>query len=408
LTRNNVAPEVQAWLTAAGCLDVAQFSNWVDDRKDLYQAVLSKLPSPLKESTAQLASLKQAWREAEAENSRTLKRAHEYAESAVDPDAPLEPSFQKEVESAFRALYNWPALPASRVGSDSLLGRVQREFERRQPAQYPVGRVRSLAYAQKGVPTKVRRLSAGVTLSVSEAAEDDEGEPAGLHTFLSQLSVLATTWSVAGCFDAEVGDGTADRAVFCHWSEACAYTHVFEERAYAELPAHTEESVTLWVAAVESETRTRAIELVRGTERLLWGRALVRALRELSNLWSETRHLLQCRRPPGNFAAAPPPSPGKGAGRGQAPPVPAAPSAPNPRKWSHSNTTASGAVICKRFNDQRGCKATCPGGKLHVCDVTLANGSACGAKDHSRLRHNPARHGAVASAGTASKPVRHQ
>ena len=405
LTRNNVDSRVQDWLSAAGCHSVAEFSNWVDDRKDLHQAVLSKLPAPLRDSNAQLACLKQAWREAEAENARTLKRTHELAEAGVDPDTPLEPSYQKEVESAFRALYNWPALPANRVGSDSLLGRVQREFERRTPAQYPVSRVRSLAFSQRGVPTKVRRLSAGVTLSVYDAAEEHDDEPAGLHTFLSQLSILATTWSVAGCFEAELGTDTGEKAVFCHWAEATSYTQVFEERAYAELPLHTEESVTQWISHVESEMRTRAIELVRGTERLLWGRALVRALRDLSSLWSETRHLLQCRRPPGNFSVPPPPTLGKAQ---TMPPVRSAPVGANHRKWMHSAATAAGAAICKRFNDQRGCKGTCPTGKLHACDVTVATGSACGRKDHCRLGHDPAKHGAPKLVGSGAKPAQHQ
>jgi len=391
LTRNGVDPRVQEWLFVAGCNSVARFSNWVDKREELQSAVLSK--TPLAADNAQLAALKQAWREAEAENARSLTRAHSQA-SNEELDTPLEPSLQKEVETNFRRLYSWPALPASRVGSDSLLGRVQREFARLQPSQFPVSRVKSLASVQRGPPAKVRRLSAGLTLHLSGPEEGEEhDEPAGLHEFWTQLNILATTWAVAGCFEAEGGEPVGSKTVFCHWAEACSYTAVFEDRSYAELPAYTEESVVNWATSVEHAVRTRAIELVRGTDKLRWGHALTVAVRDLSTLWSECRHLLVPRRSPGSVQSAPPPAAGKGTGKGASGP-PNQPAGPSQRKWRHSNTLPSGAPLCKKFNDRRGCGKNCPDQKAHACDVTLQSGSACGRKDHNRLRHDSARHGA--------------
>jgi len=73
--------------------------------------------------------------------------------------------------------------------------------------------------------------------------EADECEPVGLHIYLSQLGVLAATWAVAGCFDTEVGDETGSKAIFRHWCGFTCCARVLEGRAYAELPAHTENSV---------------------------------------------------------------------------------------------------------------------------------------------------------------------
>ena len=51
-------------------------------------------------------------------------------------------------------------------------------------------------------------------------------------------------------------------------------------------------------------------------------------------------------------------------------------------------STFQGKTICKRYNDNRGCKGkTCPSGDKHVCDVIKDNGQPCGATKHNRQGH---------------------
>ena len=135
---------------------------------ELKAAVLDKTAK--KDNHAQLAALKQAWREADALNSRSLKRSAEGL-SAEELDGPLDPELQKQVEAAFRTTYSWPGLPSKCVGCDSLLGRCKREFERRTPSMLAVTRVRTLAQSQRGQPVKVQRLSADVSLQLGEGEE---------------------------------------------------------------------------------------------------------------------------------------------------------------------------------------------------------------------------------------------
>eukprot|EP00973_Karenia_brevis_P028100 3871199-Karenia_brevis.AAC.1 len=61
-------------------------------------------------------------------------------------------------------------------------------------------------------------------------------------------------------------------------------------------------------------------------------------------------------------------------------------------KKAKTVTSINGQDICKRFNDQRGCKPNCPQGKLHLCDILLASNKACGGT-HTRSQHDPKRHG---------------
>ena len=383
LERNSVKSEVSEYLTKAGCLSVAQLANWVDKKEDLLEAVLKR--TDLKDDQSQLASLKMAWREAEAVTSRGLKRATE-ALPPEDADAPLDSEEQKSVEQRFRQLYNWPSLPPRQIGSDSLLGRVQREFNRRQPTQLAVSRVRTLAASQKGNPPKQRRLTESVSI-LWGAVEEDTSSVSGLYAYLALLRVLATTWAVAGSFTAEDNSGNA--GIFAHWAETSEYEQMFSERAHAELALHTEDSVVHWITEVEEEVRARAIEFTRGPGQLLWGRALQAAVRE-ADKWAEKRHLLSLRKPPGNFfsdvpapPAVPPKGGGKGTGKKGAP-------LPNRRKWKHAHTTSAGATICKRYNDARGCSGC---NTAHVCDVMVKGNRACGQKGHTRMTHDAERHG---------------
>jgi hypothetical protein len=47
--------------------------------------------------------------------------------------------------------------------------------------------------------------------------------------------------------------------------------------------------------------------------------------------------------------------------------------------------------VCKNWNDGRGCKGSC--GCEHACDVINQQGKACQSKSHTRMNHDPRKHG---------------
>ena len=157
LTNNGVEESVIEWLgsNAQGCRTMKVFANWVDSKSELQATVLDHI-TDLRASRAQLGALKQAWREAEGIVSRSLKRAAEgLSDEALDE--PLQPDVQKALEKVFAETYRWQ-LAAVHMPSDSLLGRGKREFERRQPSMFAVGRAKSLAASQRSTPIKRHRI----------------------------------------------------------------------------------------------------------------------------------------------------------------------------------------------------------------------------------------------------------
>ena len=112
LASKGVADEVTQWLVDSGCKHVATFANWVDDKKELKASVLDKTPKA--DDPAQLAYLRQAWREADAVTARGIKRTAE-GMATEELDAPLDPDFQQQLETAFRKQYDWPRVLARHV-----------------------------------------------------------------------------------------------------------------------------------------------------------------------------------------------------------------------------------------------------------------------------------------------------
>ena len=395
LDRNGVEPEVVAFLAASGCREIAAFANWVDERAELKAAVLDKTAK--KDNHSQLAALKQAWREADALNSRSLKRSAEGL-SAEELDGPLDPELQKQVEAAFRTTYSWPGLPSKCVGCDSLLGRCKREFERRTPSMLAVTRVRTLAQSQRGQPVKVQRLSADVSLQLGEGEDEANEATSSLYAWLLLLRVLCTTWAVAGCFDVDVN---GQRTKFVHWSQSTEYWEELSARAHEALSQYAEASVVAWVSSLEEEFRSRAIELTRGVRQEPWGKALLEALRELSHRFAETRDRMTPRRRatdqvinPKAKPQIPPPPPGAPPISKATPPPPPGGAAVSRKRWKTASQLPNGSRLCKRFNDPRGCQKVCPQGCAHACDILLlSSNAACGRKDHNRGSHDPARHG---------------
>ena len=113
-----------------------------------------------------IAGMRQAWRICEIANEKALESmratpaAGEASSSSVDDlDQPLPPATQLELERAFLRKYSWRKLPAGLIGCDSLLGRCQREFQRRTVTVLRITRVRNRSQAAGAVHTRRKRVS---------------------------------------------------------------------------------------------------------------------------------------------------------------------------------------------------------------------------------------------------------
>ena len=396
LDQNDVSKEVQAQMKTAKCLNVARFANWVEDRAELYKHFVE--PTVVKDEPSEAPRLKMAWRQAEAIYTRSLKRQSEGLQEEPLDEA-LDTGVQDSVEVSFRAYYNWRAFQPEEVGADILLGRVYREFQKWKPSMFPVAKVKSVALTNSAPKVTKRQVGMGVTM-VLDGDDDSEGYSTTLFLyFLHALHVLANTWALAGCYDAQCKDYPGKMA---HWYDTEQYYATIRDKGTKELAKHTEDSVIAYCTEVEEELRRKAISFTRSADHVPWGAALSKATKENSNLWEEesARGILRRRVSLAPAAAPrdaqPPSKKSKGGGKGKDQHNPSTIELPR-QLWATGKNDSAGAVICKMFNDLRGCKQWCPMGHSHVCDAYLATGKTCLSKSHSRATHNVVLHGAVKS-----------
>ena len=195
---NGVDQKIADYLKEKKVVTIANFANFVDDKKELRREVLDH--THFKDDLGMLAKLKQAWREAEAQTERAITRSA----SGLDLeniDDPLPDPVFKEVKLAFVKHYSWGDMDSRRVGSDSYHGRCRREFERRLPSMFPVLRVRSLAHSSREAPSKRVRLNDDTYLDTRLNDPENAAGPPCLMTWFSGLDVMTNTWGIVGCFE---------------------------------------------------------------------------------------------------------------------------------------------------------------------------------------------------------------
>ena len=329
-----------------------------------------------------------AWRQAEAIYQRSLKRISEGLQDEPLDEA-LDVGVQDNVEENFKKFYSWKAFQPEEIGADTLLGRVFREFQKWKPSMYAISKVKSVAITQHSTHSAKRHCGGGVTVTVDGEDDADGYSMAMFLSFLYALEVLCNTWALAGCFDTESKEYPGK---FAHWADTTAYYKVIRDNGTKELTQYTEDSVIVYCREVEEEFRRRAISLTRSSEKIPWGAALAKVIKDNSNIWQNKRELLVRRVTLTAHVgdSGPRSKKGKGSGKDAAP---KGTTAKDKATWATARKDASGNDICKMFNDVRGCKDWCPAKRAHVCDVVLASGKTCLSKSHARTGHNPAQHG---------------
>ena len=414
LKRNDVHDDIIEYLRSIGQKTIKKFANIADTRAEIKTNVMVHVQGgnpPHKDNITELSNLKMAWREAETIVSRILKRSSEgISEEAMDE--PLHEDVQRTLEEGFIKKYDFTIIP-KRMGCDSLLGRVKREFDKGQITLFPITRVRSLAHVAKDTPSNKKRFGN----MVMEFVEDEQCtflyEQDRVFTIFHQLEVLAMTWAVAGSHDVTNESGAVVK--FVHWQHAHEYVETFKERAIKLIVQNNDEaSVINFIIQADAHIRAKAIELVRMKTKASYGEALALALKEEHHIWKDLADEVKpqpAQKPSADYTYRPQqpqrqqlgkfvqkivkgggknPSgkQGKGAGKGG--------KKGGKPMFQLCRTTADGArKYCANFNSRRGCpNRKCPEGNIHSCDVMLANGQPCGAK-HSRVNHDEKRDGAA-------------
>ena len=404
LSKHGVIPAIAQHLANIRCVTLVTFANMCDDKKDVKATFLAG--TAYADDCAALANLKMAWREAETIISRGLKRS---ADGLADEclDEPLAVQTYTNIVDVFVHQYAMPAVPPQRVACDTLVGRIHREFEKRQPTAFAISRVRCLAKAQRQSKPKQARVSEFVQIEFSDPFADEEINDATeggnvVKDFETSLDILAYTWALCGCFDV-THEGRSMKYV-TYW-QAIDYKKEITGRLWPLCSVFTDASIVGFGVAVEDEIRCHALELARAPYNLPFGLALMESKKAKVHVWQEKRHLLQRltssapRRQPDQPKGKGKGSKDKGKDNGQrnanAQQVDLIASR---SKWATASHSASNWKICKGFNDKRGCGkpgAKCQYGNSHSCDVTLkSTGKACDRYDHSRASHDPAKHGA--------------
>ena len=412
LVANLVPTECIDLLKDEGCSTLKLFAKWAPDRQTVQAVILDKCPN-FKTSVQALASLLQAGDEAIAIVAELVKRSA----AGLDPehaDEPLLYAVQQALESKFSARYSWTLEPKYQP-SNSLLGRVRREFEKWSPTIFNLHRVKTVFTTNKVHEPKKRRLATGITFTLEADEEADDVQSTKYRHIMGKYEVLALSWGIAGNYEVDFNNSKTD---MCSWQQARRYVRTLREKSELLLDTHDEASVVHFLLSVEEQIRGYAVEYCRRTPPTPWGVALEMALRENKDLWMDFRHLLT-----GNKVTAPrsidkedlpvqqsvqvtrqPKERQTFGGKSPAKQAQSPKKETNSQKASSSSGlatathTGAGSMICKAWNDSRGCSKPCAQGKSHVCDVVVAKtNSVCGRSDHNRKGHNPTIHGACAT-----------
>ena len=280
--------------------------------------------------------------------------------SADSLDDVLPESTLATVSKDYKASYNIDIDPALEP-ADSLRSRIFREFRKGAMTVIPMAKVKSLLHQSNP------KSQESVAISGTIKLEFDQESPVNVGSVIAYywgLRTLAYGWSWAGQFKHRDPDGV--ERVFISLSEAQNYAD-----EALRLTTEYGSGSLLWLTRCDTVTRGKMATSVRRG----WsaGAALKEAMQQTFLEWRAPA----MQPVPSNPKVRPPPEPTFA-------PEPKKPRHIKTDKWPTVSMVKGGRRICKRYNDARGC----PGcDDIHGCDVRLASGKACLAKDHNRLSH---------------------
>ena len=373
LKDNHVPDDICNWMQTVGCCTVKLFADWIEDSKEVEDGII-KASGTSSQDRRTRSSVIGAWKDAVSTNNRRLKRLSENS-AEVSIDEPLGEMAQKAVDAAFGSRYNID-LPTYLRPSDSLLGKLKREFDRGLPTFIPLSKVKSAFMASRSQESKKHKASSELSIIIESEAE---AKPSNRYRdVLLRLEVLANGWALAGCF---IPPGQT--AHYCTLQNSITYYRTLRDRTEVMLDSYPESAVVDYLISVEESFRGHALDAARRREDPQpWGKSLMDSLERFPVVWSDSAVV---------FSKAAGPSIPLISSVGQPPNQ-----ASMKGKLATKTHTKDNKVICKAYNDSRGCANPCRKGSVHCCDVELQKTKqACGQK-HPRSQHDQQAHGAPA------------
>ena len=331
--------------------DLVNYVNETKYEEEIQDLVFSV--ATFKDNKLAVARVRAAWRQAHT----ALKslEARTQKGDAMDDLKPLPQQTSEDLAKAWASKYSI-VLDIRLTPSDTLVGRCWREFKRVTPSLISIRKVRSLFAAQ--LPKKERTVSLGQSTKLQLDVETDRALTSVVEYYFG-LRILINAFVWAGNFLADSKTKAGEKVIFSPMAVNMTYCDECLRKA-TEL--HCDSGLQLsWLEERDLLTRGKMVALMK--QGFPQGEALEQALLDTAVQWSvvPTAHTKR--------------------------PFPTNDQHQLPQKQKTVTKLASGDEICKKHNDNRGCRkdpAKCPDGRKHVCDAARPDGRPCGNPKHTR------------------------
>ena len=332
-------------------------ARWEDSLREL----VNEVPS-LKDNRLALAR----WKAAYTMGHSAIQQGNAPDKEALDIDNPIPEGQHSQLAAEWTRVYNLPLDPHLDP-SDSLRGRIWREFRRRSLTLLELKRVKSIIGGSSPLEEERISLDAGVTLAFGK---DTATAPKNVTDAYLRLRTLMNAWAFSGNFKMKCLDGQDKIAMPLHVAMNYADMCLRHTSSYGG-------NSLQWL--LKNDLLTRGAMCAKVRRGICPAVALEESLRETHLEW----------RSPGVRVPEPPLAPTTPRGSGskrhledEGPPTP-----PKvPARFQTVSMLKGGRKLCKAWNDSRGCNnRSCD--SVHACDVRLPDGNACMRKDHNRANH---------------------
>ena len=374
--------------------NITRFANFFETKSQV-KTHFCELESVKVKDNGVIADLTQAWREAEAENDRNLKRKSEDM-PMEDMDEPLRKEIADPLEKSWWSMHGY-AIPAAWRAPPGLLGRIHREFTRKTHVHYIIKKINSLGQSQISVPErkKIKLGDANLTLEGNQT-ESDEIHVNNCFGYLHALKILMHTMAIAGCYKVVVkkidmnGSESTTAEVFAPMSALMEHLAAAETYAICHLNSKTQRfsdtQVLTKLRTIDESIREEWATRVRGQQDITLGEIQKELFTFQKTLWLTRPETT----PNGGQQAA-----GSG-GKGnktkpqyqtQARPFKKLTKGKAPKGNGKDKDKGKGKSKCGHWNSERGCLKGNACAYLHACSAVKGNGKTCGSRDHNLQGH---------------------
>ena len=188
------------FLKSKNLVSVHDLAGAIDTAPEVETKLLRGAAEELKE-VAVVSRIKMAWRKAEADWDKAIKRGAEGLDAEVS-DEPLAAEMQRRLLTSFQSHHGILYIDPRTICCNPQIGIFRREFEKFSPQPFLVLKIKTVAFAVQHKPAKKQKLTEDFYLASVKAVDHAEATVSGdLWIWLRLLKVMTFTWAVVGFFD---------------------------------------------------------------------------------------------------------------------------------------------------------------------------------------------------------------